>query len=486
MGHKNCKQNNKNVINNDENQNFKEQKLFESFQEKKLSFEITAITYFKFNLEDIIINEEKDSSLEQMIENNIKVEKNKSNSKKKKKIKKEIYLDKNTIESKIFLFLYNIDNSLYAIDSHSFEKLFKFREESKENKEKCKIMFQSEHQKSTLICIHENRLNVNKIKIINSLNKSSIYCDQIQSILFGEDYISIYDIMQLNLDKLIIGLEGCLFVWDKTNNPEEINMSKSKERKIYEKILNDNNFPEEHKGYNIQNKGEHHYILSKAFNLKDFNDNKKLIIDRISIKNILKLNNSLFVILININNSSSILRFYFINKNDINLCDNKDIIIKDFKYKNYNISKIFYITDKYFGFINIENINIISSKFKEIVSIYLINDIHSLNNINLNNHIKIFLPSCFIIFEDHYILVQFIDLINKNIYLKIFKFIITNSNEFIEIFNASKKRIKNEDLIYNILEFKNVKDSNFSAKFFITNNKNNMIKKWIFTNYEKC
>ena len=148
MGHKNCKQNNKNVINNDENQNFKEQKLFESFQEKKLSFEITAITYFKFNLEDIIINEEKDSSQEQMIENNIKVEKNKPlNSKKKKKIKKEIYLDKNTIESKIFLFLYNIDNSLYAIDSHSFEKLFKFREESKENKEKCKIMFQSEHQK---------------------------------------------------------------------------------------------------------------------------------------------------------------------------------------------------------------------------------------------------------------------------------------------------------------------------------------------------
>ena len=481
MGNRKSKSN-KNIINNKENNKIKEQNLFESFQEKKFAFEITAITYFKFSSEDIIMNEEKESIKKNIIDSNLKIKDEKTlKDKTNKKVKKEIYFDKSGIEAKIFIFLYNIDNLVYSIDSHSFERQFKFREETKENKEKCKIMFQSEHQKSTLICIHQNKLNINKIKIVNSKNKSSIYCDQIQSILFGQDYISIYDIIQINIGKLIIGLEGALFVFDKTNNPEYINMSKSKERKLYEKILIGSNFLEEHKGYIIQNKGEHHYILSKAFYLKkDYDANKLLFIDKISFKNILGLNSSTFVSLININNNSSILRFYLINKKEIYLCENKDIVIKDFQYQNFNISKIFYITDKYFGFINIENIIIISSKFKEIVSIYIINELSSLNN-NLNNKSKIFLPNRLLIFEAHYILIQFIDLISKNVYLKIFKLDISNSNEFVEIFNFSKRQIKSEDLIYNILEFKNVNGSDVSAKFFITNNKNNMIKKWIFT-----
>ena len=62
------------------------------------------------------------------------------------------------------------------------------------------------------------------------------------------------------------------------------------------------------------------------------------------------------------------------------------------------------------------------------------------------------------------------DVKTKNIYLKIFKFIITKSNAFVEIFNVTKKRIKTDDFIYNILPFKDVKDikqneANFCAKF---------------------
>ena len=86
-------------------------------------------------------------------------------------------------------------------------------------------------------------------------------------------------------------------------------------------------------------------------------------------------------------------------------------------------------------------------------------------------------------------MVEFIDIKNQNVYLKLFKFIISKSN-FVEIFNISRKQINSEDLIYNILPFKNIKDHkqkniNFAAEFFITYNKNNMVKKWIITNYEK-
>ena len=71
-----------------------------------------------------------------------------------------------------------------------------------------------------------------------------------------------------------------------------------------------------------------------------------------------------------------------------------------------------------------------------------------------------------------------------------FKIFISSKNNFVEIFNYSKKQIKAEDLIFNMFSFKDIKDTNekdmyFCAKFFITNNKNNMIKKWIITDYEK-
>ena len=97
------------------------------------------------------------------------------------------------------------------------------------------------------------------------------------------------------------------------------------------------------------------------------------------------------------------------------------------------------------------------------------------------------MPYNFLIFHDYHFMIQFIDLKTHNIYLKLFKFMINNENEFEEIFNVAKTKIKNEDFITNFLEFKNVKDNNinFYTKFFITNNKNNIIKKWIITGYEK-
>ena len=114
----------------------------------------------------------------------------------------------------------------------------------------------------------------------------------------------------------------------------------------------------------------------------------------------------------------------------------------------------------------------------------------NITDTNENTQINFFLPWSFLVFNDYHFLIQFIDVKTKNIYLKMFKFIITKSNTFVEIFNVTKKRIKTDDFIYNILSFKDVKDikqndANFCAKFFITNNKNNMIKKWIITNYEK-
>ena len=170
----------------------------------------------------------------------------------------------------------------------------------------------------------------------------------------------------------------------------------------------------------------------------------------------------------------------------------KDIVINGFKNNNLYINKLFNINEKYFGLMNIEKIYIISALNKEIVSIYVINDTKDLNllsNINERNKINCFIPYCFLLFHDHYFLIQFIDIKTKNVYLKMFRFVISNNN-FVEIFNATKKQIKSDDFIFNILSFKNVKDIkandlNFCAKFFITNNKKNMVKKWIITDYEK-
>ena len=67
---------------------------------------------------------------------------------------------------------------------------------------------------------------------------------------------------------------------------------------------------------------------------------------------------------------------------------------------------------------------------------------------------------------------------------------INHKDNFEEIFNVSKKHIKIDFYINNFLSFKNVKDIkekdiNFFAKFFITIDKSNIIKKWIITEYEK-
>ena len=494
MGVKHNKKSKNNNNNNNIDESFEEQKLFESFQEKKFTSEITAITYFKMNPEDIIINEIKENKEHNHInlaENSLDLTEEISLSNKSlPKVKKDIYLDISEINNKLFIFLINIDNIVNIIDSHSFQKLFKFREDSKTEKRKCKIMTQSEIYKSLLLCIHENKLNINKIKIINS-NKSSIYCEQIQSIEFGKDYVTIYDLKEINSGELIIGLEGCFFIWNKTNKGEDINMTYLEERKLLDKILNENNFPGDRQNLTINIKGNHHYLPYEAIYLKNINikTNKKLILHKNSIKNILQLNNCLFTILINLNANYSVLRFYHIYDKKTIFDEKDDIIINDIEYKMIYITKLFYITEKYFGLLNLEKLIIISSKYKQIVSIFLINDIKSFLNTKHNNKINIFIPKCFLLFPNYYFLVEFIDMKKQNVYLKMFRFIISKSN-FVEIFNVSRKKINDDDLIYNILPFKNVKDHkqsniNFAAEFFITNNKNNIVKKWIITNYEK-
>lgn len=482
----------------------REQKLFKSFQKKAFTLKICAITYFKFEPDDIIENQTRNAkeikennndtintinSLNLTIGDSLS---KKKNTPKKKKKTKNILLEKSQIINTSFLFIEVEDNAVYVMDVHSFEKIFIFREDSKDNTNICKKMFQSEYHKCLLICIHEKKININKIKIINSSSKSSIYCEQIQNISFGKDYISITDIKELNSSQLVISLEECFFIYDKTNKDKEINMSTNEEKKLNNKILSESNFPEERDGYIIINKGEHHFIPFKAFNLKNFKNNKILTSEKIYIKNIIKINNVLFIILININNiNKSVLKFYYFYETQINNDEKTDITVNDFTYKDVNLSKIFNINEKYFGFINIANIIIVSAINKEIVSIYVINDMTmNIGDNNEINQINFFLPWCFLVFDDYHFLIQFIDVKTKNIYLKMFKFIITKSNTFVEIFNSQKKQIKTDDFIYNILSFKAVRDIKqndvtFAAKFFITNNKNNKIKKWIITDYEK-
>ena len=510
------KQSNKTKEINSDNpsmEDFEEKNLFKSFQKKQLKLEICAITYFRFESDDIIENNTKqpkeinetnnnalinnlnltiESSLGEEKNNSGKKDSNKKKSIKKKKTKKIIYLEKSQIINIPFLFIEVVGNIVYVMDAHSFDKIFKFREESKANINICKKMFQSEYHKSLLICIHERKININKIKIINSLNKSSIYCEQIQNISFEKEYISINDIKELNDVQSVILMEECFLIFEKTNKDKEINMSTNEEKKLNDKILTESNFPEDRDGYKIRNKGDHHFIPFKAFNFKNFKNNKILSSQKIYIKNIIQINNVLFIILINASNiSKSVLRFYYFYEKQINYDEKTDIVINDYKYKGFNLSKIFNINEKYFGYINIENIVIVSAITKEIVSIYVINEMKmNITDTNENTQINFFLPWSFLVFNDYHFLIQFIDVKTKNIYLKMFKFIITKSNTFVEIFNVTKKRIKTDDFIYNILSFKDVKDikqndANFCAKFFITNNKNNMIKKWIITNYEK-
>jgi len=481
-------------------QNFEEKLLFQSFQNKAMKIEITSITYFRFDSEDIVISQQRNKE-ESKADISINSMNDTSDSfaldKKGQKIKKVVYLDLSQIKNKLFIFLATIDNVIYIIDSHTFEKLLRFREESKTNKIKCKKMFQIQNKKSTLICIHENKVNINKIKIINSNNKSSIFCEQIQSIVFEYSYISIFDIIEINTGQLIIGLEGYLFIWDKTDKIENINMSKAEEKKLYDKILktvylsdasliSGDNGQDENNGYCIKNKGNHHYIPQKVFSLKE--SNKIPLIQKASLHNILQINNSIFVILLNINNNSSIIRFYDILEKEIFCEDRNDIIIQKYQFKKNNINyiKLFYITDKFFGIINSENITIISSSFKQIVSIYQINDFSLANNPKKID--SVFIPNNFLLFDDHYFLVQFIDINTEGIYLKLFRLIVNNKSNFTEIMNATNN-LKVDNMVKFFLPFKNVKDIkennvNFSAKFFLTAN-NSEIKKWIITGYEK-
>lgn len=480
-------------------QNFGEKILFQSFQNKAMKIEITSIAYFTFNSEDVVISQPPNKE-EPNEQNSISINDTSDFlgvDKKDNKIKKMVYLDLSQIKNKLFIFLASIDNVIYVIDSHTFEKLLRFREESKTNKIKCKKMFQIQNKKSTLICIHENKININKIKIINSYNKSSIFCEQIQSIFFEHSYISVFDIIELNTGQLIIGLEGYLFIWDKTDKIENINMSKAEEKKLYEKVLSTvylsdvsrisgDNEQEEKNGYCIKNKGNHHYIPQKVFNVKD--SNKIPLIQKASVHNILQVNNSIFAILLNIDNNLSIIRFYDIVEKEIFFEEKNDIIIHQHKFKKNKINyiKLFYITDKFFGIINSENITIISSSFKQIVSIYQINDFNLANNSKKIENV--FIPNNFLLFDDHYFLVQFIDINTESIYLKMFRLVVNNKSDFAEIMNATN-HLKINDIVKFFLQFKNVKDIkennvNFSAKFFLTSN-NNEIKKWIITGYEK-
>ena len=292
-------------------------------------------------------------------------------------------------------------------------------------------------------------------------------------------------------------MEGYLFIWDKTDKIENINMSKAEEKKLYEKILNTvylsdashisgDNEQEENNGYCIKNKGNHHYIPQKVFSIKY--SNKIPIIQKASVNNILQVNNSIFVILLNINDNSSIVRFYDIIEKEIFFEEKNDIIIHQNKFKKNNINyiKLFYITDKFFGIINSENITIISSSFKQIVSIYQINDFSLASNPKKMDNV--FIPNNFLLFDDNYFIVQFIDIITESIYLKMFRLVINNKSNFTEIMNATN-HLKVNNIVKFFLQFKNVKDIkennvNFSAKFFLTAN-NSEIKKWIITGYEK-
>ena len=69
-----------------------------------------------------------------------------------------------------------------------------------------------------------------------------------------------------------------------------------------------------------------------------------------------------------------------------------------------------------------------------------------------------------------------------------FRLVVNNKSDFAEIMNATN-HLKINDMVKFFLQFKNVKDIkennvNFSAKFFLTSN-HNEIKKWIITGYEK-
>ena len=97
MGQKQNKKS-KNINNKIQNNgSFEEQKLFEAFQEKKIKSEICAITYFKFDSDDIIENKIEESKNMSIIENSLEITIDSSlidnhKKKKKKKIQKLIYL----------------------------------------------------------------------------------------------------------------------------------------------------------------------------------------------------------------------------------------------------------------------------------------------------------------------------------------------------------------------------------------------------------
>ena len=72
----------------------------------------------------------------------------------------------------------------------------------------------------------------------------------------------------------------------------------------------------------IGNKGEHHYLPFKGFYLKNLKNKKIPFIEKISLKNIIFINNIQYIILINVNSNISVIRFYYIYESQIN-CDEK-------------------------------------------------------------------------------------------------------------------------------------------------------------------
>ena len=428
--------------------NFKEKTLFQSFQEKTFSRNITTATLFKFQEKDIIINNKNnlqmqinsslisDSTINDIINDNQKIN-----------------LERNQLKFILFLFLATSDNIIYAVDSHSFNKLFKFRNESKVNKDKCKSMIQSKDNESLLICRYDYKVNINKLTILFSANKSKskIYCDLIQIILI--DSFIINNILELSNNNFVISFDKNIIIFNKNG-------------------ISDKNKKKEYKKYNIKFKGIYYKFLQNI-SLKNNSNNNKII-----IKQICEINNENFVTLFYLQEKLSIIKFFNYVNNIIEE-DGKEIILKSCLYKFHRYNKFFLINKNFFGLVNTENIIIISSQFKQIVSIYQIFE----NNIN-----NIFVPNGFILFDDYTFMIEYYQISNAKSFFNVFKIKLNNDN-FVEIVEKDKVIHKKKggeiESFFNFSQVKNNKSDNFKVKFFITKNLDNKIQKWIITSYEK-
>ena len=423
--------------------NFKEKILFQSFQEKTFTKNITTAAFFKFQEKDIIITNKNDIQINSSVSSEITINEIVDNDKK-------LDLDQNQLKYILFLFLATSDNIIYAIDSHSFNKIFKFRIEAKTNKDKCKSMMQSKDNQSLLICRYDYKININRLKILISTNKSKIYCDLIQTIII--DSFLINNTLELSNNNLVVYFDRSIIIFDKN-------------------ITNNKNKSNEYKKLNIKFKGNYYQFL-QVISLKNHNNSN------IVIKQIFEINNENFVTLFYLEEKLSVIKF-FNYVNNVLKEDGNEINIKSCLYKFHRYNKFFLINKNFFGLVNTENIIIISSKCKQIISIYQIFEF------NPNN---IFVPNGFILFDDYTFMIEYYQISNKNSFFYVFK-IKTNNDNFVEIVEKDKiihKKNGGEiEFFFNFSQVKNNKSSNFKVKFFITKNLDNKIQKWIVTSYER-